>query len=400
MREVQAGDGDDQEVVPVLGVQGVFLPELHGPLLPILPQAGERSSGEGVSASPGVQALLDALADPAIGEVMLNEDGSAYVERAGEGRLQALPLRVDAAGALEFLRAVAGAEVDGWLSQRPYADLLAVDGARVHALAPPLVRALTVTIRKRPGQRPDLQQIVDAGTLSQGCAGLLRYAVAHRKNILLVGGTSSGKTTMLNALGALIPAEERILVLEDTPEITLPQPHVNYVRTRLRDPQGKPDVTLRELVANTLRMRPDRVLVGETRGPEAADMLQAMNVGQDGMMSTLHASSCREALQRLETLVMMAGHDLPLKVVRMSMATALDLIVFQSRTADGRRRIMQVSEVTGMDAETITMSDLFKVESRKAGGAVSFEMRPTGAMPRFYDALRQQGVEPPLEFFR
>lgn len=351
-------------------------------------------------ASPEVRALLDALADDAVSEVMLNEDGSAFVEREGEGGLRALPGRVDAAGAAAFLRAVAGDAVEAHLAQRPYADLKAVDGSRVHVLAPPLVRALTVTIRKRPGARPTLQQVVDSGALTAGCAGFLRYAVAKRRNILLVGGTSSGKTTVLNALAALIPNDERILVLEDTPEITLPQPHVNYLRTRLRDPQGREDVTLRDLVANTLRMRPDRVIVGETRGPEAADMLQAMNVGQDGMMSTLHASSAREALQRLETLVMMAGRDLPLKVVRMNMATALDLVVFHSRTADGRRRVMQVAEVTGMEGDTITVSDLFTVDSRKAGGAVTFSLRPTGAMPRFYDTLRQRGEEPPLEFFR
>jgi pilus assembly protein CpaF len=350
--------------------------------------------------SPEVQALLQALADPAVNEVMLNEDGSAYLERSGGAGLEALPLRFDAAGALAFLRAVAGEGADASLAVRPYADLLAVDGSRVHALAPPLVKGLTVTIRKRPARRPSLKEIVDTSALTPNCASFLAYAVQQRRNILFVGGTSSGKTTLLNALAMLIPPAERILVLEDTPELTLTQPHVNYLRTRLRDPKGGPDVTLRDLVVNTLRMRPDRVIVGETRGVEAADMLQAMNVGQDGMLSTLHASSCREALQRLETLVMMAGHDLPLKAVRGMISTALDLIVFQARTTDGRRRVMQVAEVTGMEVDNITMIDLFRVETRKNGASASFELRATGTMPRFFDGLRQQGVEPPLEYFR
>lgn len=353
-----------------------------------------------MSAPEDVRRLLDALADAAVNEVMLNEDGSAYVERAGGRGLEQLPMRFDAAGALAFLKAVAGEGAEAYLSQRPFADLLAHDGSRVHALAPPLVKGLTVTIRKRPAQRPTLLQIVETGAMTPNCARFLAYAVEQRRNILFVGGTSSGKTTLLNALAMQIGQTERILVLEDTPELTLPQPHVNYLRTRLRDPQGRPDVTLRDLVVNTLRMRPDRVIVGETRGVEAADMLQAMNVGQDGMLSTLHASSCREALQRLETLVMMAGHDLPLKAVRGMISTAVDLIVFQARTADGRRRVMQVAEVTGMEVDNITMIDLFRVESRKAGPSMSFELKPTGTMPRFYDGLRQQGVEPPLEYFR
>lgn len=347
-----------------------------------------------------VQQLLNALSDPGINEVMLNEDGSAYLERAGASRLEALPFKFDQAKAAAFLRALAGDGAEAYLAQRPYADLLSADGSRVHVLAPPLVKGVTVTIRKKPNKRPTLRQLVDAGAMTEGCAGLLAYAVEQRKNILFVGGTSSGKTTLLNSLASTIPLEERVLVLEDTPEITLPHPHCNYLRTRLRDPQGRPDVTLRDLVVNTLRMRPDRVIVGEARSVEAADMLQAMNVGQDGMMATLHASSCREALQRLETLVMMAGMDIPLRAVRTSIATALDLIVFQARLADGTRRVMQVSEVTGVEVDNITMMDLFKVEGRKGPNGTSFEMKPTGSMPRFYDGLRQQGLEPPLDFFR
>lgn len=350
-------------------------------------------------ASPA-QSLLNALADPAVNEIMLNEDGTAYVERLGAAGLEGLPFRLDAANALAFLRALAGEGVDALLAQRPFADLVAVEGSRVHVIAPPLVKGLTVTVRKRPTRRPTLEHIVEAGALSANCAGFLAYAVEQRKNILLAGGTSSGKTTLLAALCGRIPAEERILVLEDTPELTLPQPHVNYLRTRLRDPRGGPDVTLRDLVVNTLRMRPDRVVVGEVRGMEAADMLEAMNVGQDGMMGTLHANSAREAIQRLETLVLLASGEMPMKAVRMNIAAALDLIVVVTRTADGKRRVMQVAEVTGMEVDAVTMIDIFKVEGRKGPGAVSFDLKPTGSMPRFYDGLRQAGLEPPLEFFR
>jgi pilus assembly protein CpaF len=168
----------------------------------------------------------------------------------------------------------------------------------------------------------------------------------------------------------------------------------------LRDHQGLADVTLRDLVVNTLRMRPDRVIVGEARGPEALDMLQMMNIGQEGVLATLHASSCREALQRLETLVLMAGLDMPLKAVRGNVALALDLIVFVSRLADGTRRVVQVSEVTGMEGENTLLNDLFATESRKTAAGASFTLKPTGAIPRFYDPLRRDGFEPPMDFFR
>ncbi|OGS39419.1 MAG: hypothetical protein A2506_00165 [Elusimicrobia bacterium RIFOXYD12_FULL_66_9] len=172
------------------------------------------------------------------------------------------------------------------------------------------------------------------------------------------------------------------------------------LRTRLRDCAGLPDVTLRELVLNVLRMRPDRVIVGETRGPEAADMLQAMNVGQDGLMSTLHANSAREAVARLETLTLMAGRDMPLKAVRASIVSALDFVVFMAKLADGSRRVIQVSEVTGIEVDTVSMADIFSLDIKRGEGGLQARLRATGTMPRFYDRLRRQGVEPPLGFFR
>ncbi len=347
---------------------------------------------------PEIEKLVAAFEDPAVVELMINDDGSVYVEKGGP-RLQLLDARVGPQDALAFVRGVVGA-AEEFGPLRPYADLSATDGSRVHVLAPPLAKGLTVTVRKRPGRRPGLGQLAQANALSKGCAGFLDYCVRQKMNLLIVGGTSSGKTTLLSALCGRLGPDERILVLEDTPELTLPQSHVLYLRTRLRDAAGLPDVTLRELMINVLRMRPDRVIVGETRGPEAADMLQAMNVGQDGMMTTLHANSAREAVARLETLVLQAGMDMPLKAVRQNIVSAVDFIVFMARLADGSRRVVQVSEITGLEVETVSMADLFTMDLRRGPGGLEARLRPTGAMPRFYDRLRRQGVEPPLEFFR
>jgi pilus assembly protein CpaF len=346
-----------------------------------------------------IEKLVAAFQDPGISELMINDDGSVYVERAG-AVLEQISAKASAQDIATLLKALVG-DQPGFGPQRPYADLSAADGSRVHVIAPPLARGgVCVTIRKRPTKRPTLDELVQAGTMTQGCAGFLDFAIQQQKNMIIVGGTSSGKTTLLSALAAGINPKSRILVLEDTPELALPQSHVMYLKTRLRDVQGAPDVTLADLLVNTLRMRPDRIIIGEVRGPEASDMLQAMNVGQEGVLSTLHANSCREALQRLETLVLMAGLDMPLKAVRNNIALAVDLIVFMSRLSDGTRRVIQVAEITGIEVENITMSDLFKTESRKSPGGVSFALKPTGAMPRFYDQLRQQGFEPPLDFFK
>lgn len=346
---------------------------------------------------PEIEKLVAAFEDPSVLELMINDDGSVYVESGrGMSKLDAAPTPADVAA---FVKGVAGAN-ESFGPDRPFADLTASDGSRVHVVAPPLARGLAVTIRKRPARRPTLDELVRAGALSEGCADFLDYCVQEKLNVLIAGGTSSGKTTLLSAMAAQADPAERILVLEDTPELALGQPHVMYLRTRLRDGAGRPDVTLRDLVVNTLRMRPDRVIIGETRGPEAADMLSAMNVGQDGMLTTLHANSAREALQRLETLVLQAGVDMPLKAVRSNMVTALDFVVFLARLADGSRRVVQVTEVTGLEVDTVSLCDLFVLDLRKSPEGLSAELRPTGAVPRFYDRLRKQGVEPPMEFFR
>jgi pilus assembly protein CpaF len=347
---------------------------------------------------PEIDKLAEVFKHPGVVELMLNPDGTVYVERE-DGKLERLDIHPTADDALSFVRVIVGSPEE-FGPRRTYADLSALDGSRVHVIAPPLARGLTVNVRRRPARRPTLEELVGIGALSEGCATFLDYCVAQKMNVLVVGGTSSGKTTLLSALCARIPAEERILVLEDTPELALPQPHVLYLRTRLRDAAGSPDVTLRELVINTLRMRPDRVIVGETRGPEAADMLQAMNVGQDGLMTTLHANSPREAIARLETLVLQAGIDMPLKAIKQNVVSAVDFIVELARLADGSRRVVQVSEITGMEVDTVSMADLFKLDLRRGAGGLEGRLEPTGTVPRFFDRLRKQGEEPPLELFR
>ena len=345
-----------------------------------------------------IEKLAAAFRDPGVVEMMVNDDGAVYLERAG-GLLERAAVRATPDDALAFVRGVVGtAEEFG--PRRPYADLTATDGSRVHVIAPPLVKGLTVTLRKRPLRRPGLPELVAGGTLSENCADFLDFCVSQKTNIMVVGGTSSGKTTLLAALAARADPAERILVLEDTPELALPQPHVLYLRTRLRDAAGLPDVTLRELVINTLRMRPDRVIVGETRGPEAADMLQAMNVGQDGTMTTLHANSAREAIARLETLVLQAGISMPLKAVRRNIVSAVDFIVFMARLADGSRRVVEVAEITGMDQDIVSMAVLFELDLRRGSGGLEAALRSTGSRPRFYDRLQRQGLEPPMGFFR
>jgi pilus assembly protein CpaF len=336
-----------------------------------------------------VNGLLAAFRDPTISEIIVNDDGSVYVEKGG--RLEAMASKAEPEDAKAFLSFMVGdGEAVG--PAKPYADLTAQDGSRVHVIAPPLTRGsgLALTIRKRPERRPSLEEITKAGTLPAGCAAFLKYAVEQRCNILLIGGTSSGKTTLLNSLAGCFEPKERVIVLEDSPEVTLALPHVLYLKTRM------PDVTLRDLLHNTLRMRPDRIIVGEVRSVEAASLLEAMNIGIEGTLCTMHANSPREALNRLETLVMTAGREMPLKAVRSTIAMALDLIVFMARLPDGSRKICQITEVTGMEVDNITTADLFMLDARQKNP----ELKPTGTMPRFYDLLRRQGIEPPLDFFK
>jgi pilus assembly protein CpaF len=273
------------------------------------------------------------------------------------------------------------------------------DGSRVNAIIPPLaVDGPMLTIRKFAKTRLTLDDLVSFGTLSAETTDFLAACVQGRLNIIVSGGTGTGKTTLLNVLSALIPDDQRIITIEDAAELQLHQEHLVRLEARPQNMEGKGDITIRDLVRNALRMRPDRIIVGEVRGAEALDMLQAMNTGHDGSLSTLHANSPRDALTRLETMTLMAGMELPLRAVRDQIASALDLIVHLERLRDGTRRVTQITEVVGMEGEVVTISDLFAFDftaGLDADGRHRGRLLPTGLRPTFTERLRDQGIELP-----
>lgn len=271
------------------------------------------------------------------------------------------------------------------------------DGSRVNAIIPPLaVDGASLTIRKFARDPYDIGDLVSFRTLTPQIAALLDACTRGRLNIVVSGGTGTGKTTLLNVLSSFIPDDERIVTIEDAVELQLHQEHVVRLESRPPNIEGAGEVTIRDLVRNALRMRPDRIIVGETRGGEALDMLQAMNTGHDGSLSTVHANSPRDAISRLETLVLMAGMDLPARAVREQIAAAIDVIVQITRLRDGSRRITHVTEVHGMEGQVVTLQDIFAFDYTAGiddDGRFRGAQRPTGIRPRFVDRLRQQGIE-------
>jgi pilus assembly protein CpaF len=268
------------------------------------------------------------------------------------------------------------------------------DGSRVNAVIPPVaIDGPTITIRKFAKGRLSVDQLIEYGSITANMAKFLEACVVSRLNIMISGGTGSGKTTLLNVLSGFIPRTERIVTIEDAAELQLQQDHVVRMETKAPNIEGRYQVSIRDLVRNSLRMRPDRIVVGEVRGGEALDMLQAMNTGHDGSLTTLHANSPRDALSRLETMCLMAGMDMPLSVIREQIASAIDVIVQQSRLSDGSRKITSITEVAGMEGQTIVMTDIFKYE--KTGitpeGKVIGELKPTGIRPFFTPRLEQNG---------
>ncbi|MCW2840288.1 MAG: pilus assembly protein CpaF [Aeromicrobium sp.] len=339
-----------------------------------------------------IQQLLD---DESISEIMVNAYDQIYVERGG--RLVPSPrvftseehLRM----VIERIVARVGRRID---ESSPLVDARLVDGSRVNAVIPPLaVNGSSLTIRKFSTKPLTVKDLVGLGTMSADVADVLRACVEGRLNILVSGGTGTGKTTLLNVLSSFIPATERIVTIEDAVELQLQQRHVVRLESRPPNVEGRGEVTIRDLVRNSLRMRPDRIVVGECRGGEALDMLQAMNTGHDGSISTLHANSPRDALARLETLVLMAGMDLPLRAIREQAASAVDLLVQISRLRDGTRRITSVTEVQGLEGDTIVLQDVFAFDHAAgvdAHGAVLGSLRSTGLRPRFTERLDDFGV--------
>jgi pilus assembly protein CpaF len=335
------------------------------------------------------------LADETVSEVMVNGPNQIYVERRGQ--LSQVPVRFTNNDSLmrviERIVTPLGRRIDEGV---PMVDARLPDGSRVNAIIPPLsLMGPILTIRKFSKQRFSMNKLVEFGSLTPQMCEFLSICVQYRKNILVSGGTGSGKTTFLNALSESIPASERIVTIEDAAELRLAQPHVLSLEARPANVEGRGEITIRELVRNALRMRPDRIIVGECRGGEALDMLQAMNTGHDGSMTTGHANSPRDLLSRLEVMVLMAGMDLPVRAIREQISSAVDIIVQQTRFSDGRRRVTAIVEVDGMEGDVILTQPLFAFKQRgvTASGEIIGDYTGFGQAPRFYEDLNEAGVQ-------
>ena len=350
----------------------------------------------------GLGPLQRVLNDSSVSEVMVNGFDTIYVERNGKLTLSGLSFNSEQhlRRAIERIVSKVGRRID---ESSPMVDARLLDGSRVNAVVPPLaVRGSSLTIRKFSETPLTVQNLVDYGSMTPQIAELLRAAVESRLNILVSGGTGTGKTTMLNVLSSFIPEGERIVTIEDAIELKLQQDHVVQLEARPANIEGTGEITIRDLVRNSLRMRPDRIVVGECRSGEALDMLQAMNTGHDGSLSTLHANSPRDAVARLETLVLMAGMDLPLRAIREQIASAVDLIVQIQRLRDGTRRITHVTEVLGMEGDVVTLQDAFVFDFAAgvdANGKFLGVQRPTGVRPRFSDRFEEYGIDFDLQNF-
>ncbi|MCC6038574.1 MAG: CpaF family protein [Armatimonadetes bacterium] len=346
-----------------------------------------------------LQPLLD---DPEVTEIMVNGPYQVYVERHGKIELTSVRFRDERhlMRIIEKILLPLGKRVD---ERVPMVDARLPDGSRVNVVIPPIsLNGPCVTIRKFSRDPFTMNDLISLGTLTPEAAQFLQAAVQAKLNILITGGTASGKTTLLNVLSAFIPNDERIITIEDTAELQLRQDHVVRLEARPPNIEGVGEVTIRDLVRNALRMRPDRIIVGECRGGEALDMLQAMNTGHEGSMTTIHANNPREALSRLETMVLMAGMDLPVRAIREQIAGAIDLIVHMARLRDGSRKVMQISEITGMEGDVVTMQDLFVFEHEGFDemGRIRGRLRPTGLRPKCYERILERGIRLPVTIFQ
>jgi pilus assembly protein CpaF len=345
-----------------------------------------------------IQPLLE---DPTISEVMVNGPSRVYIERAG--KLQLTPIRFDdddhVRRVIDRIVLPLGRRVD---LDSPLVDARLPDGSRVNAVIPPVsIDGPCITIRKFSNKKLTADDLIKFGSLTPQISDFIQACVVSRLNIVISGGTGSGKTTLLNVLSGFIPADERIITIEDAAELKLSQDHVVRMETKKPNIEGKGEVTIRDCVRNSLRMRPERIVVGECRVGEALDMLQAMNTGHDGSLTTLHANSPRDALSRLETMSLMAGMDLPLKVLREQIASAIELIVQQARMRDGSRKVVYITEVAGMEGDTVVLQDIFKFtdEGVDKAGRVIGQIQPTGLRPLFTPKLEAAGFKLPPEVF-
>ncbi|HEB65570.1 MAG TPA: CpaF family protein [Chloroflexi bacterium] len=335
------------------------------------------------------------LEDPDVSEVMVNGPENIFIEK--DGRLVKTNARFrDDAHVIRIIERIVlplGRRVD---ADNPMVDARLPDGSRVNAVIPPIaIDGPSITIRKFRRDKLSVEQLIEYGSLTESMAEFLRACVVSRLNIVISGGTGSGKTTLLNVLSGFIPEDERIVTIEDAAELQLRQEHVVRLETRTHSADNKRAITVRDLVRNALRMRPDRIVVGECRGGETLDMLQAMNTGHDGSLTTLHANTPRDALSRMETMALMAGLEMPLKVIREQIASAVDLIVQQSRLRDGSRKVTSITEVVGMEGDTVVMTEVFRFTQTgmTTDGKILGELKPTGIRPLFMPRLEAAGFK-------
>jgi len=348
----------------------------------------------------GLGPLQPLLEDESITEVMVNGAKNIYIERSG--KIHRVPFTFESdehvMRIIDRIVAPLGRRID---ESSPYVDARLTDGSRVNAVIPPIsLVGPVITIRKFFKNPITIEQLIDFGTVTAEALQFLKACVEAKLNIVISGGTGSGKTTLLNILSQYIPNDERIVTIENAAELQLRQEHVVTLESRPPNIEGKGEVTIRQLVINSLRMRPDRIIVGEIRDEAALDMLQAMNTGHDGSMTTAHANSPRDTLARIETMALMAGMDLPVRAIREQVASAIDLVAHKERMKDGTRKITRITEVSGMEGDVITMTDVFQFEqSGYEDGKVIGRLRPTGLRPKFIDKIEVAGIHLPATIF-
>ena len=341
------------------------------------------------------------LADPTVSEIMVNGPRDIWIERAGLLSPTTLTF-TDSSHLRRIITKMVGQIGRRIDESSPLVDARLPDGSRVNAIIPPLsLSGPLLTIRKFAQNRFHMSELIEIGTLSEDASEFLQNCIRAQLNILISGGTGSGKTTFLNALSEAVPDSDRIVTIEDAAELQLNQRHVLRLESRPKNIEGEGEITIRDLVRNALRMRPDRIIVGEVRGAEALDMLQAMNTGHEGSLSTVHSNSPRDALSRLETMVLMAGYELPLRAIRQHVSSALDLIVQLDRLDDGTRHVTAIAEVQRMEGETITLQNLFEfhIDRIEADRTVVGRLEPTGLRPAFLPKFERHGIELPHDLF-
>jgi len=348
----------------------------------------------------GFGPLQPLLEDETVTEIMVNGAKNIYVER--KGKIHRVPVTFESnehvMRIIDRIVAPLGRRID---ESSPYVDARLPDGSRVNAVIPPIsLIGPTLTIRKFFKTPLTIEQLVQFGTLTPEALQFLKASVEAKLNIVISGGTGSGKTTLLNVMSSFIPSDERILTIENAAELQLRQEHVVTLESRPPNIEGRGEITIRQLVINALRMRPDRIIVGEIRDDAALDMLQAMNTGHDGSMTTAHSNSPRDTLSRMETMTMMAGMDLPVRAIREQISSAIDMIVHEDRMKDGSRRVVNITEVAGMEGDVITTTDIFVYEQTGyESGKVVGRLRPTGLRPKFMDKIEAAGIHLPPSIF-